>query len=373
MKEHESIILFLCGDVMPGRGIDQVLAHPSDPELYETYVRDARRYMMLAEQANGPIHKQVSPAYIWGDALKVLDSIRPDLRIINLETSITTSDDYLPKGINYRMHPKNIDVLTAAGIDCSVLANNHVLDWGIDGLVETLATLEKAGIRQAGAGRNRTRAMTPAVFDLPGRNRVLVFAYGYATSGVPDAWAAAEEKPGINLLPDLSQNTVQQIQKEIAAIRQPGDIVVISLHWGGNWGYDIPERQQRFAHLLIEQAGVDLIHGHSSHHVKGIEVYQNKLILYGCGDFINDYEGIKGYEQFRDDLTLMYFPRISSSSGRLEELRLVPMQIKRFQTVYPGRTDVLWLQEVLNREGKSLNTSVRLNDDNSLNLSWPEE
>ena len=373
MKKNNTITLFLCGDVMTGRGIDQILPHPSGPELHELYIRDARRYVELAERDNGPLNKPVAPAYIWGDALTVLTTTRPDLRIINLETSITTSDEYWPKGINYRMHPQNSNVLTAAGIDCCVLANNHVLDWGHNGLVETLETLEKAGIKQAGAGRNRTQATAPAIFEIPGRGRVLVFAYGSSTSGIPAAWAATEAQPGINRLPDLSITTVQQIQKEVAAIKQTGDIVLVSLHWGDNWGYDIPKKQRRFAHWLIEQAGVDLIHGHSSHHVKGIEVFRNKLILYGCGDFLNDYEGIGGYKQFRDDLTLMYFPRISASTGRLEELRMVPMQIKNFQTIHPALDDIGWLHEVLNRQGVGLNTGVRLNDDNSLSLFWAEE
>jgi len=241
------------------------------------------------------------------------------------------------------------------------------------GLVETLQTLERAGIKQAGAGRDRTRATAPAIFEIPGRGRVLVFAYGSATSGIPADWAATPAKPGINRLFDLSITTVQQIQKEVAAVKQTGDLVLVSLHWGDNWGYDIPKKQRSFAHWLIDQAGVDLIHGHSSHHVKGIEVYQNKLILYGCGDFLNDYEGIGGYEQFRDDLTLMYFPRLSASSGRLEELRMVPMQIKNFQTAHPALDDIRWLHEVLNRQGAGLNTGVRLNEDNSLSLFWAEE
>ncbi|HER62854.1 MAG TPA: CapA family protein, partial [Desulfobacteraceae bacterium] len=311
MKKNEAVTLFLAGDVMPGRGIDQILPHSVDPILYEPYVRDARDYVRLAEQVNGPFDKPVEPGYIWGDALAVLADVRPDLRIINLETSITTSSEYWLKGINYRMHPENSGVLTAAGIDCCVLANNHVLDWGHGGLVETLQTLEREGIQQAGAGRSRARASLPAIFEVPGKGRVLVFAYGSTTSGIPREWAAAPESPGINLLPDLSIATAEEIGKTVAEVRQPGDIVVVSIHWGGNWGYGIPEEQRRFARLLIDGAGADLIHGHSSHHVKGIEVYRNKLILYGCGDFLNDYEGISGHEQFRADLTLMYFPRLS--------------------------------------------------------------
>lgn len=102
----EGITLFLAGDVMTGRGIDQVLPHPADPVIYEPYMRSASGYLELAELKNGLIQKPVDNSYIWGDALAMLDAIKPDLRIINLETSVTESDDYWPdKGINYRMHP----------------------------------------------------------------------------------------------------------------------------------------------------------------------------------------------------------------------------------------------------------------------------
>ena len=136
---QRSVRLFLCGDVMTGRGIDQVLPHPSSPVLHEDYVQSAMDYVQLAEAANGPIPRRVNPAYIWGVALDEFNRMRPDARIINLETSITHSDDYAPKGINYRMSPENADCLKAAAIDCCVLGNNHVLDFGRRGLLDTLA------------------------------------------------------------------------------------------------------------------------------------------------------------------------------------------------------------------------------------------
>src|SRR5262245_37346644 len=117
--------LFLCGDVMTGRGIDQILAHPSPPRLYESVVTPALDYVKLAEDTHGDIPRAVSPTYVWGAALDDLERRRPDARIVNLETSITTSDRAEPKGINYRMHPANVGVLTAAGVDCATIANNH--------------------------------------------------------------------------------------------------------------------------------------------------------------------------------------------------------------------------------------------------------
>ncbi len=367
----DSITLFLSGDVMTGRGIDQVLPHPADPMIFEPYMRSAYGYVELAEQKNGLIPKPVDDSYIWGDALAVLDAIKPDLRIINLETSVTEIDDYWPgKGINYRMHPKNIGCLTAARLDCCVLANNHVLDWGHAGLVETLAVLKQAGIKGVGAGRDRQQSQAPAVLEIPGKGRVLIFAYGSGTSGVPPSWAATDDRPGVNLLSDLSDHTVLRIKKDVATIKQPGDLVLVSIHWGGNWGYAISPMERHFAHRLIDDAGVDVIYGHSSHHAKGIEVYQGRLILYGCGDFLNDYEGIEGYEQYRDDLTLMYFPSFEPSTGRLVKMRMIPMQIRRFQTIHARPDDNQWLMRVLNREGKQFGTRLLLAKDGSLALKW---
>jgi poly-gamma-glutamate capsule biosynthesis protein CapA/YwtB (metallophosphatase superfamily) len=294
------VTIFMCGDVMTGRGIDQVLPHPGDPRIHEPVVQDARDYVALAEKAHGPIDKPVEFAYIWGDALEELERVQPDVRIVNLETSVTTSDNYWPgKGIHYRMSPPNVPCLTAARIDCCALANNHVLDWGYAGLTETLEALRGAGILTAGAGQNLAEAEAPAVIDVEGRGRVLVYSYGMPTSGIPASWGAAKERAGVGLLADLSDRAVQRVVQSVEAARRPGDVVVVSVHWGSNWGYEIPPEQVTFAHALIDVAGVDVVHGHSSHHVKGIEVYKDRLVLYGCGDFLNDYEGIRGYEQFR--------------------------------------------------------------------------
>ena len=364
------ITLFVCGDVMTGRGIDQVLPHPGNPILYEPYMKSATGYVQIAEEANGPIPKPVDFSYIWGDALAELARVKPDARIINLETSVTQSDEAEWKSINYRMHPANIPCITAAQIDCCTLANNHVLDWGRSGLAETLQTLKAAGIKTAGAGRNLREAAAPAVIPVVGKGRVLVFSFGSGTSGIPRGWAAKADKPGVNRLPDFSAETVWGIRDDIGQVKLPGDIVVASIHWGGNWGYAVPHEHQEFARQLIDEAGVDIIHGHSSHHVKGIEVYKGKPILYGCGDFLNDYEGISGYETYRGDLALMYFVSVDSTSGNLLRLQMTPMQIKRFRLNRASLLDAQWLEDVLNREGAWFGTGVELNADNTLALRW---
>ena len=355
----QPITLFLAGDVMTGRGIDQILPHPVDPNLYEHSVKNAKVYIELAERAHGNIPERVTFDYIWGDALEELDLVSPDLRLVNLETAVTTSGEYWEgKQVHYRMHPQNIPCLTAAGIDCCVLANNHVLDWGYAGLEETLHALETAGIKKVGAGRNLEEAQRPAVFELPGRGRVLVFAAGSASSGIPLPWAATEDRAGVHLIDESWPGTVSHVQHVIERFARPGDLVVVSIHWGPNWGYKISRAQQKLAHSLIDNAGVDVVHGHSSHHVKGIEIYRNKPILYGCGDFLTDYEGIRGYESFRGDLGLMYFVSLGAKTHELVNLEMRPIQMKRFQVKRVSYDDVAWLAEVQNREGQKLGTRV---------------
>ncbi len=335
MNSQPSLRVFLCGDVMTGRGIDQVLPHPVDPVLYEPYVRDAREYVDLAEKAHGPIQRSVTFDYIWGEALE-LERAQVDLRIVNLETSITSAKTRSPdKAIHYRMHPHNVGCLTAARINACALANNHVLDWGYAGLSETLQTLYAADIAHSGAGSDAKEAAAPAVLNVPGKGRMLLFSFGSTTSGIPREWSATASRPGVNLLDDLSEATAVRVASRMRQFQQPGDLLIASIHWGSNWGYDIPSEQIAFAHCLVEK-GIALVHGHSSHHVRAIDIFKGHLILYGCGDFLTDYEGISGYETFRGDLALMYF----------------------------------WLCNLLNELGKPLATQMRLGEDDSLTLNW---
>lgn len=365
-----AITLFLCGDVMTGRGIDQILPHAGKPHLFESYVKSALDYVDLAERQTGPIRRPVDFAYIWGDALEVMRRVGPDLRIINLETAVTTSEDAWPdKGINYRMHPDNVPCLSAGGIDCCVLANNHVLDWGREGLTETLDSLHRAGIATVGAGRDAAEAAAAAVFDVAGKGRVLVVAGATEDSGVLPEWCAGPSRPGLNFLPDLSVRTVKMIARQVRAAKRPGDLVVASFHWGGNWGFGISAQQRNFAHSLIDLAAVDVVHGHSSHHVKGIEVYADRPIFYGCGDFLNDYEGIGGHEQFHGELALMYFPTLHS--GRLTRLAMTPTQIRHFRANVASQPGFDWLMATLNREGRQFGTHAARLAQQDLLLEWP--
>lgn len=368
---NELMTLFLCGDVMLGRGVDQVLPHPGDPELRESYTGDARGYVRLAERANGPIPQPASFSWPWGDALEVLDDVAPDARVINLETTVTQSADFEPgKPVHYRMSPENLPGVTVARPDACAVANNHILDLGRTGLRETLDALASAGLQAVGAGRNAAEARQPVAVPAPGGSRAVIFACGDGSSGIPRSWAATATRPGVDFLPSLSDAAADDVIARVRAVKQRGDVVVVSIHWGSNWGYGVEDDQVRFARRLID-GGVDLIHGHSSHHPRPVEVYRGRLVLYGCGDFINDYEGVSGYERFRGDLRLLYLASVVADTGALAALRMVPMQARKMRLCYANAADSEWTQRVLERISQGFGSRISHQPDGALILQPP--
>jgi poly-gamma-glutamate capsule biosynthesis protein CapA/YwtB (metallophosphatase superfamily) len=145
---------------------------------------------------------------------------------------------------------------------------------------------------------------------------------------------------------------------------------VVSLHWGGNWGYAIPETHTRFAHALINEAGVDLVYGHSSHHPLGIEVYRGRPVLYGCGDLIDDYEGITGHSRYRVDLALLYLVTLDRTTGELRRLEMIPMRRQLLRLDTARSEDVDWLCATLDRESRRLGAGVSCPHGTSLLLDW---
>ncbi|MFB8272045.1 CapA family protein [Streptomyces sp. NPDC055955] len=379
------VTVCLAGDVMLGRGIDQVLRYPGDPRLTEPWVTDARMYVEMAETAHGPVPQPVDNDWPWGDLLEELRAeaqraAGPSAWVLNLETSVTRSDDFAPdKSVHYRMSPANLQCLAAARPDVCVLANNHVLDFGRDGLAETLESLGAAGLRTAGAGRDEAEAWRPAEVALrppasaprttPDHGpRLLVFSVGLPSSGIPLDWAATPDRSGIALAPAPSPSAAADLVARIRTARRPGDLVVVSIHWGSNWGYRVPPDHIRFAHDLVD-GGADLVHGHSSHHPRPLEVYRGRLILYGCGDLVDDYEGITGHEQYRDDLRLLYTARLDKATGTLRELRLTPFQARRLTLHRAGLRDAHWLHDALTRHDAPFSTTLTVGSDATLTLA----
>jgi poly-gamma-glutamate capsule biosynthesis protein CapA/YwtB (metallophosphatase superfamily) len=277
------ITLALTGDVMLGRGVNEALrsALPGEP---------------------------------WGDLLPLL--LSADLRVINLECAITEHErpwSRTPKVFHFRADPSAVEVLRAARVDACALANNHTLDFEEKGLLDTLAHLETAGIRHAGAGRNLEEAAQPVLLD----GGVALVAF---TDNEPP-FAASPETPGTNYLPVSTEPEVlRRVEEAIGAAREAGArTVVFSNHWGPNMVRRPKAAFRRFARAVVDR-GADVYYGHSAHVFQGVEVYRGKPILYDTGDFIDDYAVDP---DLRNDRSFLFC--ISMEDGDLRRLELFPV------------------------------------------------
>jgi len=262
------------------------------------------------------------PEYPWGDTLPIFRSA--DLRICNLECVISDRGEpwtAYPKAFHFRSSAKNIAVLKAAGMNAVSLANNHVLDYGYDALYQMLEILDRAGIAHSGAGTNLEEAACLAKICVRGK-KVGLLAF---TDNEP-GWEATASRPGVFYVPTvLNDPRAQGLLKIVRSQWGSVDLLIVSAHWGSNWGYEPPREHIAFAHALID-AGADMIFGHSSHVFRGIELWKERLILYGAGNFVDDY-AVDSRE--RNDQSFIY--SVDTEGRTAQRVRLYPTMIRRCQ------------------------------------------
>lgn len=270
--------------------------------------------VMIGRLVNEKLNK-VPPAYIWGNVLPLLKS--NTLNLMNLEAALTSSADEVPKVFNFKADPQKVKVLVEGSVDVVNLANNHSLDYGVKGLLETLKVLDGAGIRHVGAGKNLAEARQPAIIT---KNGIKIGILGY-TDNEP-AWEASEGDPGTRY---VTIGDFDSIVNDIRQLRAQVDILIVSIHWGPNMRERPPATFVKFAHQLIDN-GVDILHGHSAHIFQGVEIYKEKLILYDTGDFVDDYY-VDPY--LRNDRSFLFLVEVNKEG--FCSLRLVPVLISNFQ------------------------------------------
>ena len=294
--EGKPLHLLLLGDCMLGRLVNEVLE-------------------------NAP------PEYPWGDTLPILHSA--DYRICNLECVLSDRGEpwsAYPKPFHFRSAAKNIAVLEAAQINALSLANNHVLDYGYDAMFQMLEILDRAGIVHSGAGVNLEEASRLATAEVCGRKLGLL-----AFTDNEPAWEATAHQPGIFYVPvDLSDPRAQALLELVREQKDAVDLLIVSAHWGGNWGYYPPREHVALAHALVN-AGAGLVFGHSSHVFRGIEFYEGRPILYSAGNFVDDY-AVDRIE--RNDQSFIYVADIENGTSR--RLSLYPTLIRRCQARCAG-------------------------------------
>lgn len=266
--------------------------------------------------------KERPPAHPWGDTLPLFQ--QADARICNLECALAdhgTPWSRTPKIFHFRSDAKNVKSLQVARIDAASLANNHTLDFEEEALCETLTVLDTAGIRHAGAGKTLDEAARPALWEVQGQ-RLGLLAF---TDNEPD-WEATDTQAGIWYVPtELDDERAQALLTTIKKAKELVDVLIVSAHWGPNWGYRPPRDHPPFAHALID-AGVDILFGHSGHVARGVEWYRGRPIMYCLGDFVDDY-AVDEIE--RNDRSCIFLLEIVDK--RITRLLLYPTIIQDFQ------------------------------------------
>jgi poly-gamma-glutamate capsule biosynthesis protein CapA/YwtB (metallophosphatase superfamily) len=317
----------LTGDVMLGRLVDQYVIR----------------------------NQSIGPDKMWSDVLPLM--LKADRRLINLECVISDRGrEWRPdsKAFHFRAHPRAIDFLRAAKIDCVTLANNHVLDYGTDALLECLTLLDRAGIKRAGAGASLAEALAPAIVDMP-QGRLGIVSL---TDNEPE-WEAGEKKSGIHYIAHDAKGLAEPYRARLAQvlkqIRRQTDLVIVSAHVGPNWGS--PSVAMRALAYQIIDIGADLYWGHSNHTAQGIELYKGKAILYSTGDFIDDY-AVDSAE--RNDLSFLFI--VELERGRIARIVLHPVCIEDLYVRLAKDQEVAFLQRTMQANCASFNSKIVFHD-----------
>lgn len=263
--------------------------------------------------------------YPWGNIRPLMKTM--DINIINLETTLTRSFRKVYKTFNFKASPDKIHSLTCANVTVANLANNHILDFHDDGLLETIQTLDRAGIKHVGAGRNIKEATSPVIIR---KNNLRVGIFGI-TDNEP-GWKA-DARPGTNYINIDREAELTPVLNAIEKLRKEADIVIVSVHWGPNMCEEPSPAFIHFAHLM-SQHGAHVIHGHSAHILQGVEAYRNSIILYDTGDFVDDYAVDP---DLRNDLSAFFI--LSMNKSGLQGIRMVPTRISEYQVNEAGRED----------------------------------
>ncbi|PKL40572.1 MAG: capsular biosynthesis protein [Spirochaetae bacterium HGW-Spirochaetae-1] len=270
--------------------------------------------ILLANGANDAMKKQGTD-YPFHQIASFMEEY--DLVFANLETPITTNHD--PAGNKpyvFRLNPLFAASLTDIKLDIVSIANNHIMDHGTEGMLDTILCLSDMGIKYTGAGRNLDEARRPAIFHF-GSMDLCILAY---CERPPEDFYAGPEKPGTAPL------VLEQVKEDIKQYKDGNTIVLVSLHWGIELT-NYPRAYQRNLAWKIIDAGADGIIGHHPHWPQGIEMYKKKPVIYSLGNFVNGFYNKEENEKDNIFVSLRY------DRERLVKIEVIPVAGKN-QTIH---------------------------------------
>lgn len=255
-----------------------------------------------------------------------------DLTVGNLETPVTTrGQEAEDKTYVYKSSPMALSALAAAGMDAVNLANNHILDQGVEGLLDTMSYLQQYGIGYMGAGKQAEQAYAPTYYE---RNGVRIALLGFSRVIPKVSWYAGKGQPGVAGAYDSTLAL-----KAIREARKQADLVIVTAHWGKEKTRTLEAHQSKLAHEFID-AGADLVMGGHPHVLQGLEQYKGKWIAYSTGNFI--------FSKALDPLTLQtaIFQASCTKQGDCQ-LQLIPYRTELGQPVPMGAEEARRLYQEL--------------------------
>ena len=309
-----SNVFFVQAESMDGLGnVEQVVECKGGEEVEE--VKNFQISLVGDLLMDGSIKRQIDKNgtdYPWEMVKAYFQN--DDLTIGNLETSMTTKGSKWPdKLFNFRSDPRNLLSMEKAGIDVLTLANNHILDYGYNGLLDTIKHIDNTGIKRVGAGKNKEDAFKAAIIEEDG----LKIGILSASRVVPDVkWYATGKRSGLIGAYDVH---IKELLNEVEKLKKDVDLVVLSIHWGVERSAEPKDQDRILAKKLID-GGVDIIMGHHPHVLQGIEIYKGKPIFYSLGNFVFGTQG---------ELTSnTMIAQINLVDGQMDNIEIIPFNIR---------------------------------------------
>lgn len=250
------------------------------------------------------------------------DLDRFDFVIGNLETPISRRGIPVKNRVYvFQLDPVLARCLTTIKLNAVSLANNHLFDFGKEGMDDTLSFLKKSNISYAGAGKNLSEARRPAVLK-HGNTKLYLLSY---SGRPPDTYYAAEDMPGTAPL------NLRHVIEDVEYNKRRDNVVIVSLHWGIEQTSMPNNEQIQTAHEIID-AGADGVIGHHPHWPQGIEIYRGKPIIYSLGNFVNGHYNVIEKDNimavFHFNENILEEIEVLSIAGRNRETKFQPFVIK---------------------------------------------
>lgn len=271
---------------------------------------------------------------------------KADITLGNLECPITAGGTPALKRpiITFKANPENVLAIKKAGFDVLNLANNHTMDYGTEGMVNTMNILRDAGINFIGAGSNYKEARKPLYIQDKGCK---IGFLGYSVFP-PEGYISLRDRP------DVAKVDVEALEDEVKSAKKNCDFLIVSFHWGKEYEFYAGKMQKNLAHTAIDSGG-DIIIGHHPHVLQGVEEYEGRLIFYSLGNFVFDRQLQNG----TDETVIANF---KIRDKKLEGVQIIPVRIRNCQPYVAGGREADYILERLKMYSDGMNTKIHIRD-----------